>query len=190
MRGRRLFETAVTSGEKRAEESIPGAVPGELWNYYGTRSYLRALHGLARELENQGRFDDAIVHYRRLLRLDEPDHQSVRYCLLSCLLLAGQFREAERHIKAYESPDECVWLYSRALAAFGRYGDTKTSRKALERAIDQNPYAADRLLDEDDEAAPGPEIDEDANSCVRELMGAWSKTPGALDWLEESVMET
>jgi hypothetical protein len=113
----------------------------------------------------------------------------VRYCLLSCLLLAGEFREAERHIKEHESPDECVWLYARALAAFGRYGDGKRSRKAIEKAIEFNPFAADRLLD-GDEPAPARETEDDADFCMREIGEAWSETRGALDWLQERYDET
>jgi len=183
---RRLYGTAVASGERQAAESDPAAIPGGLWTHYPTRPYLRALHALAHELENQGNSADAIARYRSLLQLDEEDHQGVRYCLLSCLLLASQFREAEKHIKRHESPDECLWLYARALAAFGRYGDSKASRKSLEKAIERNPGAADRFLGEEE---PEPdEIDDDAVHCVHEIMEAWSETPGALDWLQERYL--
>jgi tetratricopeptide (TPR) repeat protein len=185
---RELYETAVASGEERAAESAPRASPGELWTHYATRPYLRALHSLAHELENQGRSADAIDRYGRLLRLDEGDHQGIRYCLLSCLLLAGEFREAENHVKEHQSPDECVWLYARALAAFGRYGDGARSRKAIEKAIHFNPFAADRLLG-GDERNSDPEMEDDADSCEQHIGEAWSETRGALDWLEEHYEE-
>ena len=186
---RKLYEAAAASGEERAAESVPRAAPGDLWTHHATRPYLRALHSLAHEMENQGSSADAAARYRRVLRLDGADHQGVRYCLLSCLLLAGEFREAERHIKEHESPDECVWLYARALAAFGRYGDGKRSRKAIEKAIEFNPFAADRLLD-GDEPAPARETEDDADFCMREIGEAWSETRGALDWLQERYDET
>jgi hypothetical protein len=121
------------------------------------------------------------------LELDEEDHDGIRYCLLTCLLTTGKFQEAERHIDAYESPEDCVWLYARALAAFGQYGDEPTSQEALANALEQNPFAAARLLDDDAPHAPDSEIDDDADMCARELVPVLSMIPGAFDWLADGI---
>ena len=87
--------------------------------------------------------------------------------------------EAHRHIKTYESPEDCVWLYARALATFGRYGDKKTSQKALAKALLKNVFAAARLLGEAVPPGPEPETDDDADMCAEELASVWSEDPGS-----------
>ena len=184
---RRLYERAVKSGEKLLEDENPEDVQGDGWMYYPTRPYLRALHGLAHVLERVGKDVDVVADFRRLLELDEEDHQGVRYCLLTCLLTTGQFEEAERHIDDHESPEDCVWLYARALAAFGQYGDERMSQEALAQALEQNPFAAARLLEDDVPPAPDPELDDDADMCAGELVPVLSAIPGAFDWLADGI---
>jgi len=184
---RRLYERAVKSGEKLLEREDPEDFLGDGWMYYPTRPYLRALHGLAHVLERCGEDPDAIAAFRRLLELDEHDYEGIRYCLLTCLLTTGQFEEAERHIDAHESPEDCVWFYARALAAFGQYGDDPISQEALASALEQNPFAATLLLDDDAPPAPDPEVDDDADMCARELVPVLSMIPGAFDWLGDEI---
>jgi tetratricopeptide (TPR) repeat protein len=182
---RRWYEAAVASGEKLLDsDELPEDVEGNFWTYYPTRPYLRALHGLAHVLDESGESTSAIERSRHLLSLDQEDHQQVRYCLLGSLLKSGRFRDASRHIKRYESPGECLWAYARALAAFGVHGDKDASRKALDRAFQENPFAAALLL-RMDLGEPDPETEADAAECDRELSKAWSMTEGALDWLED-----
>lgn len=58
---------------------------------------------------------------------------------------------------------------------------------ALDAAIRHNVLAAARLLGEDVPPVTEPEVEEDAQLCVRELGDAWLATPGALEWLEDHI---
>ncbi len=184
---RKIYERAVSSAEDRLALEDTEDLEGGFWSYYPTRPYMRALHGLAHMLEAVDEPAEAITHYRRLLTLDEADHQSVRYCLLNCLLASGRFKDAESHIKTCESPAECVWPYARALAAFGRYGLGNRSQSALGKALAQNVFGAGRLLGIDFPPAPTETMDEDADSCAEQIREAWLTTPGALEWLEDAL---
>ena len=177
-----LYERAVAAGKQFLD---PEAIQdfSDLWAYYPTRPYLRALHGLGHALENVDKVEEAIVCFERVLEHDESDRQSVRYCLLTGLLEARRFRDAEEHIKAYESSEESLWQYAKALAAFGRHGDGERSQKALWRNLEGNPIAAAALLDL--ELPPDSKETEDAFHCRHELLRPWDMTPGAFDWLGE-----
>ncbi len=121
--------------------------------------------------------------FEQVLEHDEGDRQSVRYCLLTALLEARRFQDAEHHIEVYESSEESLWQYADALAAFGRHGDGKRSRKALGRALEENPIAAAALLNLE-LPTDGEEV-QDALHCSHELIGPWDLIPGAFDWLAE-----
>lgn len=182
-----LFERAVAAGEKVLKTRDAREGIGELWSYYPARPYLRALHSLAHALEDAGEVDKSFTHYRRVLALDKDDHQGVRHCLLSGLLVFGHYREAEAHIKANRARGECLWDYAHALAAFGRYGDGKKATQALARALEHNPVAAIRLLDLDVPEIESTEAEDDAEQCVHELAHAWAHTRGADRWLAREL---
>lgn len=184
----RCFERAVAAGEKALETDEAREGMGELWSYYPTRPYLRALHSLGHALEESGKPEEAAACFERLLVLDEHDHQGIRYCRLSCLLDAGLYKEVQAHVKAYGENDESIWSYGGALAAFGRHGDSKRAKTALDRAIRQNPLAAFFLLDLDvPEGAATEEEEADAVHCARELAHVWAETRGALRWLSREL---
>ena len=153
-----------------------------IWAYYPTRPYLRALHSLGHALENVDEAEEALACFQEVLEHDKGDRQFVRHCLLTGLLEAGRFRDAEDHIKVYESSEVSLWQYAKALAAFGRHGDGNRSLKALGRALEQNPIAAAALLEL--ELPPDSKEVEDALHCSHELIDPWELTPGALEWLE------
>ncbi len=178
-----LYERAVAAGEKFLDPEAIQDSQGDLWAYYPTRPYLRALHSLGHALENVDEADEALACFQQVLEHDESDRQFVRYCLLTGLLEAGRFRDAEDHIKFYESSEESLWQYAKALAAFGRHGDGKRSLTALGRALDANLIAAAALLNL--ELPPDSKEVEDALHCSHELLRPWDLTPGALEWLAE-----
>jgi tetratricopeptide (TPR) repeat protein len=185
----RFFERAVAAGEKALETDGAREGMGELWSYYPTRPYLRALHSLGHALEESEKPEEAAACYKRLLALDRHDHQGVRYCRLSCLLGAGLYQEAQAHVKAHEEDGVSLWSYARALALFGRHGDGKRAREAIGRAIEQNPLAAAFLLDLDVPPRGTTERDEeDAERCAEELTHVWAETRGALRWLSRELV--
>jgi tetratricopeptide (TPR) repeat protein len=182
-----LYDLAVAAGRRAIGESFDGLV-GEFWGHVGTRPYMRARLELAETLERVGRIEEAIGHYKDLLRLNPGDNQGVRYMLVPRLILEGRDREAAEVVAAYPEDIGAEMRYSAALLAFRRSGDSPDSRDALARATAMNRFVPKRLIEPDEEKAAwiehfAPGSDDEAIACAAETGAAWRATPGALDWL-------
>jgi tetratricopeptide (TPR) repeat protein len=184
---RARYEQGVAAGERALGPELFAREAGHFWRIVQTRGYMRARFGLARSLEELDRRDDAIEHYRELIRLDTSDGQGVRYLLLTALLLAGRDKEASMLLQQFDDPT-AQWRYGQALCAFRREGDSRAARESLRAALRRNRHVPRFLTDEDDElhAAPTsyvPGSREEAMICDAELGEAWRATPGAVDWV-------
>lgn len=186
----RLYEQGTVAAERAlGPESFEHNV-GHFWGILETRPYMRARYGLAWALEGVGRREEAVDHYRELLRLNPTDHQGVREDYLACLMLLDRDREAAGLIKQYPDDGSSVWAYGRALLAFRRGGDNNAARTDLQRARQCNPHVADWL----NEPPPTPfdvEVDapgavEEAVRCLSYLRPVIDATPGAADWLKNA----
>ena len=183
-----LYAQGVAAGERALGPAAFGELAGAFWGDVGTRPYMRARFGLARCLDDVGRRDDALTHYRELLRLNPGDNQGVRYVLLNALLLAGWDDEAGTLLLQFEDEPTALWQYGRALWAFRRDGDGPASRQRLRAAVRANRHVPGYLAGDSEWTAPSPASyamgsREEAVICVDELGDAWTATPGALDWL-------
>lgn len=182
-----LYEQAAAAGQRALGESFDGLV-GEFWGHLQTRPYMRARKELADTLERLGRTEEAIAHYRELLRLNPSDNQGVRYILVPRLIVAGRDGEAREIVAAYPDDVGADLRYSAALLAFRASGDGPEARDELARALKVNRFVPKRLLEPDDEKAAWIDSfvlgsDEEAIVCAQETGPAWRGTPGALDWL-------
>ena len=184
-----LYARGVEAGERVMGKKFFKENAGHFWGLTETRPYMRALDGMANTLESLDRTDEAIGHYRELLRLNPNDNQGVRDVLIACLLETGRIDEAETLWKQYKEDGAAVWRYARALITFMQKGDCAAAKKQLADAIEKNPHVPKYLLGDEDipplrsKYVLGSE-DESA-LCADTLEDAWDKTPGALDWLEE-----
>ncbi|HEU4370794.1 MAG TPA: hypothetical protein VFV05_21440, partial [Methylomirabilota bacterium] len=70
-----LYEQGVAAGERALGAEVFAQEAGRFWGIVSTRPYMRARLGLARTLEDLDRRDEAIPHYRELLRLNPGDNQ-------------------------------------------------------------------------------------------------------------------
>ncbi|MGH7375092.1 MAG: tetratricopeptide repeat protein [Candidatus Rokuibacteriota bacterium] len=185
---RDFYVQAVTAGERALG---PAAFTEPTWPFWGdvrTRPYMRARFGLARCLDDLGRRDDALTHYRELLRLNPGDNQGARYVLLNALLLTGRDDEAEALLRKFDDEPTALWQYGQALWAFRRHGDSPASRQRLRAAVRVNRHVPGYLTGDSEWTDPSPTSyamgsREEAVICVDELGEAWTATPGALDWL-------
>ena len=149
---------------------------------------MRARFGLACCLEDLGQVDEAIGHYRELLRLNPNDNQGVRDALLPALLLAGRDAEAGTLLSQYEDDPSAVWQYGRVLWAFRRDGDSQLARERLRGALRGNRHVPRYLTGKAEWPGPLPGSyalgsEEEAVICADELGDAWRRTPGAEHWL-------
>jgi tetratricopeptide (TPR) repeat protein len=185
---RALYEQGVAAGERALGPDVFTSEVGHFWGIVGTRPYMRARFGLARCLEDLDRREEAIEHYRELIRLNPGDNQGVRYSFLAALLLAGRDEEAAALIAQFGDEPTALWRYGRALSVFRREGDSRAARECLRAALRTNRHVPQRLADDD--AWPGPEPTayapgsrEEAAVCDSDLGEAWRATPEAMRWL-------
>ena len=185
---RELYAEGVSAGERALGPKVFEKEAGHFWNTVETRPYMRARLGLAQVLEELGRRDEAMHHYRELLRLNSNDNQGVRDRLLPVLLISGRGDEAAALLDRYDEDAGAVWRYGHALVTFRREGDSAAARDRLREALRANRRVAKylggavALPDQDPETyAFGSE--EEAVIAARTLAEAWSATPGAAAWL-------
>jgi hypothetical protein len=129
--------------------------------------------------------------YRQALRLDENDHQGVRFELLVVLLEKNRDEDAHALLESLSEESQAIWHYGRVLSLF-RAGDLQAAGAALTDALRANRHVPGYLKDPDEMPAtdiPGFALGsrEEAAYAAFELMDAWDDTPGALDWLEKAA---
>lgn len=183
-----LYREAVAAGERALGPKTFAREAGHFWGLIETRPYMRARLGLAECLDVSGATDEAIGHYRELLRLNPDDNQAVHQPLFECLLEAGRDEEAQALIDQFKDDERPEWLFAAALVAFRREGDSTGARARLDVALRSNRHVAAFLTGEREIGhvpmtyRPGS-VDE-AVICADWLIALWGATPGAVDWLE------
>ncbi len=186
-RARDLYAQGVAAGERALGADVFAQEHWPFWGEVRSRPYMRARFGLARCLEDLDRRDEAITHYRELLRLNPNDNQGVRYSLLPALLLAGRDDEAGLLLQQFDDPS-ALWQYGATLWAFRRDGNGPAAREQLRAAVRSNRHVPGYFTSDtewDGFTPPSYAMGsrDEAAVCVDELGDAWATTPGALEWL-------
>jgi tetratricopeptide (TPR) repeat protein len=187
-RARDFYAQGVAAGERALGPAAFEENAAPFWGDIRTRPYLRALFGLARCLEDLDQGEEALTHYRKLLRLNPVDNQGVRYGFLAALLLEGRDDEAAALLLQYGDEPSATWKYGGALWAFRRLGDCPESRQRLRAAFRANRHVPGYLTGESEWPDVLPDSyafgsREEAAICVDELGVAWEATPDAVEWL-------
>jgi tetratricopeptide (TPR) repeat protein len=149
---------------------------------------MRASQGLAQKLWDKGSRDEAVAHFKDMLRFNPNDNQGIRHLLIDCLLLLGRDEEAADLIATYNEDGSAAWIWSRALLAFRRSGDQSEARELLSRAQNKNRHVAPLLLGERKMPRQLPAYiscggKDEAVAYAHGAAPAWSATPGAIAWL-------
>ncbi|MGE5483877.1 MAG: SEC-C metal-binding domain-containing protein, partial [Ignavibacteriales bacterium] len=192
----RLFEEGVAAGEralKQAGTDLDKPEKGEMWSI-GSRPYMRARLGLAHCLWDMGRKDDAVGHYRDLLRLNPDDNQGVRQVLLNALLDLGRIGEARALLKDYPDDASADWYYARAFILWTESGDCRQARMEMRKAFYANAFVPEFLIGRHKmpSAVPadvGLGDEDEAVAYAFASRGYWTARPGALAWMDEVVRE-
>jgi tetratricopeptide (TPR) repeat protein len=154
---------------------------------------MRALAGLADRLWELGRKQEAISHYKELLRLNPNDNQGIRYVLANCLLEENLDKDLGKLLKDYEEDESCFILYSKALWLFRTCGENnKKTESALKEAIKSNKLVPEYLLGKKKLPFSMPDYyswgsESEAVICASGARNAWRNTPGALEWLSRKI---
>lgn len=183
-----FYRLGVAAGEFTLGKEIFEEEAGNFWGILETRPYMRARAGLADCLWETGNHEEAVKHYKDLLRLNPIDNQGVRYELIPRLIEMGIDNEAEELYQQYEEDAGACWHYSRVLLDFRKSGDSVAATAALKKAVKNNKYVSDLLTGRHrlPLALPAfykPGDDVEAAYYAFDNLPAWIKTRGALEWL-------
>jgi tetratricopeptide (TPR) repeat protein len=183
----KFYEAGVKAGERALGKETFEEEAGHFWGMVEARPYMRARLGLAQCLWLMGKREQAIQHYCDLLKLNPNDNQGVRYLLAASLLEIGKIDALEELLGQYDEPT-ADWLYTKALVAYIRQGETIESRQLLKEALDCNPHVASYLLGEKKLPRQLPERigfgdKSEAIAYAAEFGTGWYQTKGAVDWL-------
>jgi tetratricopeptide (TPR) repeat protein len=183
-----FYRKGVEAGERALGKKAFKEDVGYFWGIFETRPYMRSRAGLAQSLWEAGQREEAVEHYRELLRLNPNDNQGIRDILMPRFIELGRDEDAESLYKQYEDDGMAVWMYSRALLDFRKHGDSETSCRSLEAALKENKHVPSYLLGRKKmpRTLPGYYGFGDDNEALIYAHGnkaAWKATPGALEWL-------
>jgi tetratricopeptide (TPR) repeat protein len=188
-----LFAQGVAAGERALGQARFEEDAGHFWGIVETRPYMRARAGLAECLWLLGERQEAIAHYREMLRLNPSDNQGLRYRLLTGLIADGKDSEAIRLYHEHDEENSAVWVYHRALLLFRQEGAGERADRALREALAQNRHVPAYLLER--KRLPGVLPDyltfgsrEEAVLYAAEALPLWQETKGVREWLK-SVLE-
>jgi tetratricopeptide (TPR) repeat protein len=161
---------------------------GYFWGILETRPYMRARAGLAQSLWLLGEREQAIEHYREMLRLNPGDNQGIRYILANCLLEEGLDEALGKLLNEYQGDVAAGWLYPHALWIFRREGASAKANASLKKALKRNRFVPPYLLGARRLPKHLPEYiglgdESEAVAYAAEAIKGWQKTPGALEWL-------
>jgi tetratricopeptide (TPR) repeat protein len=191
---RELYQKGVEAGERALGHEFFEQNAGDFWGIIETRPYMRARAGLAETAEAMGEPNQAVEHYRELLRLNPNDNQGVRFALACRLLKSRAYEELGKLLDQYKDDATASWLYTRALWLFRKEGATKQANAELVKALKQNPFVPLYMLG----AAQAPDeppdfIEMGGEGEAIEYIGmnglAWLDTEGAIQWFFETLIE-
>ncbi|UCG42417.1 MAG: hypothetical protein JSU73_11175 [candidate division WOR-3 bacterium] len=166
---------------------------GKFWGIYSTRPYMRVRSALAQCLWATGDRELAVRHLKEMLRLNPDDNQGLRYVLVGWYADLNDDAGMARLLVRYDEP-RAVMSWARALLQFRNWGDSDQARTALNDALKANPEVPLVMLDPrkipaDLGWAVSPGSKEEACEVVLSLGRAWLQTPGAVDWLVQTIKE-
>ncbi|GEM_PF-1039146 len=188
-----MLESVLKLGEQQLAAEFRDHV-GMFWILAETRPYMRARLALVNFLIAQGQHEDAIGHMQEMLRLNPCDNQGVRWLLLEWYCNMNWMDKAWPLLDEYKDEVTPFIALTRVCLEFQKYGPSEALASRLQNQLEQNPYIAAKLLDQDsvspyaiESFEEGDEDEADAYcQCFRAL---WKSTPEALPWLNSVYRE-
>jgi tetratricopeptide (TPR) repeat protein len=185
-----LYRQGVAAGERALGEDYFVENVGYFWGLLETRPYMRARQGLANTLWELKREEEALEHYRDMLRLNPGDNQGIRYSLLNLLVAMQRKDEAQTLIKQYDEDGMAEWLYTRALLEFAQSGPGRAAERALKEALETNRHVPPYLTGRKRIPVRLPGYitwggEDEAIIYANSYLAHWRQTPGAIEWLQE-----
>ncbi len=182
------YRKGVEAGEQALGADYFEENAGHFWGIMETRPYMRARQGLANTLWELNHHDEALDHYREMLRLNPGDNQGIRYTLLNLLMTLNRDAEALSLLKEYDDA-MAEWLYTRALLIFREAGASEEAKQSLQAALGMNPHVPIYLTGQKRIPLKLPSYigfgdENEAATYSAAYLPIWRRTPGAIDWLQ------
>ena len=183
------YALRLCEGELPAEAMTGWA--GNFWLIHETRPYMRTRSGLAQTLWQAEQSQEAIDHFRELLRLDQTDGLGTRYLLAQLYLQIEDHDALADLLTAYPDDVTAHWLYTRALYAW-RVHDLPAANRLLRLALSANIHVPAYLLCRKELPEEPPFMlsfgsEDEAAEYVIEFGPLWQQTPGAIEWIEANA---
>ena len=137
--------TAVLLGSPRMAELIE-EFRSKPWQQVETHTYFKAKVSLAEILFRNGYYDVASLHFEELLALDPTDELRLRHYLLTAMLCENRLDDALQLTQQFQDDLSAIWYFCRAFLRFKQEGDTRRSRRVLNRAFQRNLWVPVYLL--------------------------------------------
>ena len=184
----RLYEQGVAAGERSIGPDSFQSDVGHFWGMLETRPYMRAKLGLSHLQWSTGHRAESAQHLQDMLRLNPGDNQGVRYTLAGYLLFLDQDKELEQLLQQFSDEDSATWIYTKALLAFRKFGDSPTATKLLKSALKANKHVPKFILGLDPPPAGNPSYyspgdENEALNYIGGFLAGWRMTAGAVAWL-------
>lgn len=186
------YAEGVAAGKRALGEETFEQDAGHFWGILETRPYMRARAGLAETLWTLGEREEAVAHWRDMLRLNPNDNQGIRHVLASRLLILDDRETLHALIKTYDDDAFTEWAYTKALLAFREEGTSPGAKDKLRSAWNRNVHVPGYLLKITRTPSRLPDSfilgsKDEAALYAAENFEAWSATSGALEWLAETT---
>jgi tetratricopeptide (TPR) repeat protein len=184
-----FYRRGVEAGRRALGEAPFLEDVGHFWGIHRTRPFMRALAGLAGQLELLGKGEEALPCYLELLRLNPGDNQGVRYPAAALLATLQRDEDALEMCRRHQDERGPFWAYLAALLEFRRAADTEPAWRSAEIALRSAPQVLSYLSGKREIPDLGESItlggDEEAGWAASLLIDAWVCTPDAIRWLED-----
>ena len=189
------YAKGLEAGRRALGPEVFANHAGHFWGMVETRPFMRALDGYARTLWLLGNRQASVAHQQEMLRLNPGDNQGIRYFLVHCLLDLQRFDELERLFAEFDEDISAAMVYPRALAAFLQEDPSSEAGDLLVDALAANPFVPPFLLGEKRlprslPATYGLGDESEAHYYVAQYGAFWTRSKGALAWLDETWAET
>jgi tetratricopeptide (TPR) repeat protein len=198
----RALKNGVSAGRNFVELIDASQIQGNLYTNLPTRWYVRCLYALGSFLFMLEDLDGADMYLKECLANDIHDKLGARNKQLLVSLereegIGGS--EIPHLLKARFTEDQleddvtALWNYTRALHAFVKKGDSKSSKKLLAHAINKNPFVPPQLLAWES-VISGEKFmvignENEAGDYSADNAKHWLGVKGALKWLEQAYCQ-
>ncbi|HKY93732.1 MAG TPA: hypothetical protein VJL84_00445 [Kiloniellales bacterium] len=187
-----LLETALGMAVQAMGERALERFAGRFGTAPETLPYLRARLYLAEAHSLRGEFAEAMRHFTGILDLWPSETLRVRTLATLALFELNDLDELERLLRRYPDEPSASWAYNWALLSFRRGGRGVAAQAHLSAALKRNRFAAEYLIgtrtfpkSASVDQLPGSRGE--GQLYALDHLDVWQDTPGALDWLRDSL---